>query len=99
MNIYGGEVKAIGKGSDGVLSYGIACDTGATVNVYGGKLWAECAGNSGINSSKVTLTKDSGYTSGKIEISDDGSSWDPYNGAGTPDAPYVRVGYSSAGAD
>ena len=93
LNIYGGEVKAIGKGSDGVLSYGIACDTGATVNVYGGKLWAECAGNSGINSSKVTLTKDSGYTSGKIEISDDGSSWDPYNGAGTPDAPYVRVGY------
>ena len=93
LNIYGGEVKAIGKGSDGVLSYGIACDTGATVNVYGGKLWAECAGNSGINSSKVTLTKDSGYTSGKIETSDNGTDWSVYSGTGTPDAKYVRVGY------
>jgi surface protein len=92
MNIYGGEVKAIGKGNDNDYSYGINNSNGTTVNVYGGKLWAECAGNRAINSN-VTLTKDSGYTSGKIETSSDGITWTEYTGTDTPDAPYVRVGY------
>ena len=95
MKIYGGEVKAVGKGNDNSNSYGIrnVADFSSTVTVYGGKLWAECAGNLGINTSKVTLKKDDGYTSGKIETSSDGSAWTVYNGTGTPDAKYVRVGY------
>ena len=95
MKIYGGEVKAVGKGNDNSNSYGIrnVGDFSSTVTVYGGKLWAECAGNLGINTSKVTLKKDSGYTSGKIETCSDGTSWTVYSGTGTPDAKYVRVGY------
>jgi hypothetical protein len=87
MNIYGGDVKAVGKGNrcgiDGILS---------TVTVYGGTLWAECAGNKALNGS-VTLTKDAGYTSGKIETSGDGSNWTEYTAATTPTTKYVRVGY------
>lgn len=92
MNIYGGEVKAVGKGNDNSFSYGIRGSDGTAVNVYGGKLWAECTGNRAINSN-VTLTKDNGYTSGKIETSDNGTSWSVYTETGTPDAKYVRVGY------
>ena len=99
LNIYGGEVKAVGKGNDNSKSYGISCTIDAsTVNVYGGKLWAECAGNKAIDNSYVTLTKGEGFN-GKIETSADGISWTEYSGTGTPDAKYVRVGYSSAGAD
>jgi hypothetical protein len=90
LNIYGGEVKAVGKGN-GNFSYGIVGDTGTTVKVYGGKLWAECAGKSGINSSNVSLTKEGGFN-GKIETSSDGTSWTEYTNTGTPNAPYVRVG-------
>ena len=97
MNIYGGEVKAIGKGNDNDYSYGINNSNGTTVNVYGGKLWAECSGNRAINSN-VTLTKGEGFN-GKIETCSDGTSWTVYTETGTPDAKYVRVGYSSAGAD
>ena len=93
LNIYGGEVKAVGKGNDNSKSYGISCTIDAsTVNVYGGKLWAECADNRAFRSD-VTFTKDNGYTSGKIETSADGTYWTVYSGTGTPDAPYVRVGY------
>ena len=91
MNIYGGEVKAIGKGNDNDYSYGINNSNGTTVNVYGGKLWAECAGNRAINSN-VTLTKGEGFN-GKIETCSDGTSWTTYSGTDTPDAKYVRVGY------
>ena len=91
MNIYGGEVKAIGKGNDNDYSYGINNSNGTTVNVYGGKLWAECSGNRAINSN-VTLTKGEGFN-GKIETCSDGTSWAVYTETGTPDAPYVRVGY------
>ena len=97
LNIYGGEVKAVGKGNDNYYSYGINNSNGTTVNFYGGKLWAECTGNRAINSN-VTLTKGEGFN-GKIETSADGTSWTEYSGTGTPDAPYLRVGYSSAGAD
>ncbi len=86
MNIYGGDVKTVGKGH----SYGINGDP-ATVTVYGGKLWAEDADNKALNGS-VTLAKGAGFT-GKIETSSNGSSWTEYTTTGTPDAKYVRVGY------
>ena len=93
LNIYGGEVKAVGKGNSNTFSYGIMSNgvTGTTVNVYGGKLWAECAGNRAIKSN-VTLTKGEGFD-GKIETCSDGTSWTTYSGTDTPDAKYVRVGY------
>lgn len=99
LNIYGGEVKAVSMGNEISKNYGImGSDNGSsTVSVYGGKLWAECLLNIAI-SSNVTLTKEDGFN-GKIETSADGTSWTEYSGTGTPDAPYVRVGYSSAGAD
>lgn len=88
INIYGGDVKAVGKGTSYFGIY--AEDTGTTVTVYGGKLWAECAGKKAIDFGNVTLTKDAGYTSGKIEYSSDKSDWSE-----TKDttAKYVRVGY------
>ncbi len=87
MNIYGGEVKAVGKGNDNFTSYGIMASTTASVTVYGGKLWAECAGNKARRN--ITLTKGAGFT-GKIEYSMDKSAWSE-----TVDnnAKYVRVGY------
>ncbi|ADE81586.1 hypothetical protein PRMUPPPA20_24960 [Xylanibacter ruminicola] len=87
MNIYGGDVKAVGKGN----SKGITGGTNSNVTVHGGKLWAECAGGKAFN--QVTLTKDAGYTSGKIETCDDGTSWTEYTAATTPTTKYVRVGY------
>ena len=93
MNIFGGEVKAIGKGN-GDKSYGIMCASSknsATVTVYGGKLWAENADNKALNST-ITLTKDAGFT-GKIETSDNGTSWTEYTDDATPTTKYVRVGY------
>ena len=68
MNIYGGDVKAVGKGT-GSSSYGIT-GSSSTVTVYGGKLWAENAGEKAFNDG-VTLTKGAGFT-GKIETSADG---------------------------
>ena len=97
LNIYGGEVKAVSMGIEISKNYGIMDNGSSTVSVYGGKLWAECLINIAI-SSNVTLTKEDGFN-GKIETSADGTSWTEYSGTGTPDAPYVRVGYSSAGAD
>ena len=88
MNIYGGEVKAVGKGTNSLVSYGIAGS--ATVTVYGGKLWAENADNKAIDFNSITLTKDAGYTSGKIEYSSDKSTWSETADAS---AKYVRVGY------
>jgi hypothetical protein len=91
MNIYGGDVKAVGKGEENRC--GIA-GSSSTVTVYGGKLWAEYAGGNGgkamVNS--VTLAKGAGFT-GKIETSDDGSSWTEHTTTGTPTTKYVRVGY------
>ena len=93
LNIYGGEVKAVSMGIEKSKNYGImGSDNGSsTVSVYGGKLWAECLLNIAI-SSNVTLTKEDGFN-GKIETSADGTSWTEYSGTGTPDDPYVRVGY------
>ena len=93
LNIYGGEVKAVGKKGDSPFSCGISAGRDVTVTVYGGKLWAESAGKSGIYNLRVTLKKDVNYTTGKIETSDDGITWTEYTGTGTPDDPYVRVGY------
>ena len=88
MNIYGGEVKAVGKGT----KCGITCVSESSVTVYGGKLWAENADNAAIDSDEITLTKGAGF-SGKIETSDNGSSWTQYNDDATPGTKYVRVGY------
>ena len=85
MNIYGGDVKALGKGN----KFGIA-GSHTTVTVSGGKLWAGCADNKAIDASNVTLTKDAGYTSGKIQYSMDKSDWSETVDAS---AKYVRVGY------
>ena len=87
MNIYGGDVKAVGKGN----SKGITGGTNSNVTVHGGKLWAECAG--GIAFNQVTLTKGAGFT-GKIETCDDGESWTEYTTLpGIPTTKYVRAGY------
>jgi hypothetical protein len=86
MNIYGGDVKAVGKGTCNGIS-----GVNSTVTVYGGKLWAEGTGF-GAFASIVTLAKGAGFT-GKIETSGDGSSWTEYTTTGTPIAKYVRVGY------
>ena len=88
MKIYGGEVKAVGKGN-GNGSYGIMASSSSSVTVYGGKLWAECAGKKALQAN-ITLTKDAGYTSGKIEYSSDKSTWSETVDAS---AKYVRVGY------
>jgi hypothetical protein len=91
MNIYGGDVKAVGKGTDSSYSYGIASPS-STVTVYGGKLWAECVSFKALNNGNVTLAKGAGFT-GKIETSDNGTSWTEYTSATTPSTRYVRVGY------
>lgn len=85
MNIYGGDVKTVGKGHD----YGI--NGGPAVTVYGGRLWAEDAENKAL-SNGVTLAKGAGFT-GKIETSSDGSSWTEYTTTGKPTTAYVRAGY------
>ena len=85
MNIYGGDVKAVGKGPQNGLR-----GSSSTVTVYGGTLWAECADNTALYN--VTLTKGAGFT-GKIEYSGNGSTWAEYTSSGTPEAKYVRVGY------
>ena len=90
MDIYGGNVKAVGKGNNPGICYGIM-GYQLTVTVYGGKLRAENADYKALQSN-VTLTKDAGFT-GKIETSDNGTSWTDWTTAGTPETAYVRVGY------
>ena len=89
MNIYGGDVKAVGKGNIATLCYGIYANSSSTVKVYGGKLWAECAGNKAIDFVRITLNKDDSFT-GKIEYSSDKSTWSETVDAS---AKYVRAGY------
>ena len=93
MNIYGGEVKAEGKGNNTDGSYGIICDSEdkATVTVYGGKLRAVSAQKAALYPA-ITLQKGAGFT-GKIETSDDGTSWTDWTTEGTPATKYVRLGY------
>lgn len=93
LNIWGGEMKAEGKGT-GSLSYGITLNDDVTnVTVYGGKLWVKSADNKALSPSDgVTFTKADSYD-GKIETSNDGTEWIPYTESGKPDAKYVRVGY------
>ena len=91
LNIYGGQVKAEGKGTT-TKSYGITGSSGVKVTVYDGKLWAGCADKTAFKSG-ITLTKDASYTNGKIETSADGEIWTVYNGSGTPGTKYVRVVY------
>jgi hypothetical protein len=89
MNIYGGDVKAVGKGTETTYSYGIRGGSGtATVTVYGGKLWVENPDYQALKSG-VTLTKETSFT-GKIEYSSDKSDWSE---TADPSAKYVRVGY------
>jgi len=91
MNIYGGEVKAEGKGN-GTLTgcglYGDNINDKPTVTVYGGKLWSGSADRKVFN--YVNLQKGAGFT-GKIYTSDNGSSWAEYNDATTPNSKYVKV--------
>lgn len=87
MKIYGGDVKALGKGN----KFGIAGNH-TTVTVYGGKLWAGCFNNKAIDASNVTLEKGAGFN-GKIEISGSGESWSDWELPSTPGTNYVRVGY------
>ena len=92
MNIFGGEVKAVGKG-DNTKSNGINGSDPvdkATVTVYGGKLWAENADDKALR--YVNLQKGAGFT-GKIETSNDNSAWAEYTGNDTPTTKYVRAGY------
>jgi len=89
INIFGGEVKAEGKGTGG-YGYGIRCGGTATVTVSGGKLWAGNADNKALYG--INLQKGEGFT-GKIETSADNSAWTEYTEAATPDSKYVRVGY------
>jgi hypothetical protein len=88
MDIYGGNVKAVGKGNNPGICYGIM-GYQLTVTVYGGKLWAEDAGNIALHGN-VTLAKGAGFT-GKIYTSSNGSSFDVYTGTATPDSKYVLV--------
>ena len=93
LKIWGGEMKAEGKG-DYDFSYGITYDDYTTsVTVYGGKLWVKADSQALDPSYKVTFTKDDSSTTGKIQTSDDGTEWTDYNGSGKPGAKYVRVGY------
>ena len=90
MNIYGGEVKAEGKGND-IYSFGIMCESPnnkPTVTVYGGKLWSGSANKKVFN--YVNLLKGEGFT-GKIYTSEDNESWEEYDVAGTPETKYVKV--------
>jgi hypothetical protein len=93
LNIYGGEVKAVGKGNHADYSYGIKSSSTsevANVKVYGGKLWAECADNKAFR--QINLTTEAGFN-GKIETSDNNTAWTEYTTTGTPTTKYVRVGY------
>ncbi len=87
MKIYGGDVKALGKGN----KFGIAGSL-TKVTVYGGKLWAGCFNNKAIDASNVTLKRGDGFT-GKIETSGNGESWTNWEPSTTPGTNYVRVGY------
>ena len=85
MNIYGGDVTAVGKGNNlGIMG------SSSTVKVSGGKLWVESADKKAIDFNDITLTKDTGYTSGKIEYSMDKTDWSETKNT---NAKYVRVGY------
>ena len=88
LNIYGGEVKAVGKGSRSDYSHGIMGD-GATITVYGGKLWAGSAGERALYN--ITLNKGAGFT-GKIQTSGNNENWNDWNWEfGTPSDHYVKV--------
>ena len=87
MKIYGGDVKALGKGN----KFGIAGSL-TKVTVYGGKLGAGCFNNKAIDASNVTLKRGDGFT-GKIETSGNGESWTNWEPSTTPGTNYVRVGY------
>lgn len=91
MDIYGGEVKAEGKGT-GDWDCGIVCGSfdKAPVTVHGGKLWAGNADNKALNYITLTIDKSPSFNV-EIETSSDNSTWNPT--VGTPDSKYVRVGY------
>ena len=93
LNIYGGEVKAEGKGNHVNYSYGIRCGNSlkATVTVYGGKLWAGNADNKALKYITLAIDKSLGFN-GEIQCSSDNSTW--HETVGTPDEKYVRVGYN-----
>ena len=87
MNIYGGLVKAEGKGSFNSNCYGV--EGSATITVYGGKLWAGSPNKQAFGSN-VTLTKGASFT-GKIQTSNDNTTWTDWTTDGTPTTKYVKV--------
>lgn len=87
MNIYGGLVKAEGKGSFNNYCYGV--EGSATITVYGGKLWAGSPNKQAFKSN-VTLTTGANFT-GKIQTSDDNTTWTDWTTDGTPTTKYVKV--------
>lgn len=87
MNIYGGLVKAEGKGSFNSNCYGV--EGSATITVYGGKLWAGSPNKQAFGSN-VTLTKGASFT-GKIQTSNDNTTWTDWTTEGTPTTKYVKV--------
>lgn len=88
LHIWGGEVRAIGKGSS---EYGISGNYSSSVTLHGGKLYA--AGTEGDESkaiySGINITKEGTFT-GKIEYRSSGTDWSE-----TPNtsAKYIRAGY------
>ena len=93
LNIWGGEVKAEGKGDSALCGYGITCGASeqiTTVKVYGGKLWAGNADQKALNNITLTIDKSPSFNV-EIETSPDNSTWNET--VGTPDSKYVRVGY------
>ena len=89
MNIYGGLVKAEGKGSFSTNCYGVEGSGSATITVYGGKLWAGSPNKQAFGSN-VTLTKGASFT-GKIQTSNDNTTWTDWTTDGTPTTKYVKV--------
>ena len=67
-------------------------DSSITVTVNGGKLWAESPGKTVFNTKKTIFAKGDDFT-GKIQTSDNGSSWTDWTTADTPSTKYVRAGY------
>lgn len=83
LHIWGGEVRAIGKGSS---EYGISGNS--SVILHGGKLYAADTDNRAIESG-ITITKEDTFT-GKIEYSSNGTEWSETKDTS---AKYIRAGY------
>jgi len=94
LNIYGGEVIAVGNGTSEYSSYGICVyesSGSGTVHFYGGKLYAACASNYAFKSNiGLYIPTD------KTERSSDDTNWTPKDPANPLSLEkFVRIGYST----